>query len=286
MAQTWKNIETIVVDDGSKDQTEAVLKPYGQKVRYIRQHNQGPSAARNNGIRVATGQIISFLDSDDEWLPEKIERQVRLMLAHKSRGVVCAVCNAQMNYPGGIVRYSFDSALLNPEKSEGIWLNPSEVLVTRFLLFNQVAAVWRDALDEAGHYRPDLRIHEDYELSLRIAMLGPWVYITDPLTMWHGTESPSASKVGKDEDHALSVRGILEGLKDSTKWGALMPEKAYRHRHWFLNKMASGYTREKSPLVSERIRGKIDLLSAKFVRRAYLLAGRMPKMDILADSNA
>ncbi len=75
LAQTWTEQEVIVVDDGSTDQTGEILKVYGDKIRVIRQQNGGVSAARNAGIKAATGEIISFLDSDDEWLPSKTERQ-------------------------------------------------------------------------------------------------------------------------------------------------------------------------------------------------------------------
>ena len=77
--QTYKNLELIIVNDGSTDDTEKVVKGYSDKrIRYYKQElNKGGSAARNVGIKLARGELISFQDSDDEWLPEKLERQVR-----------------------------------------------------------------------------------------------------------------------------------------------------------------------------------------------------------------
>ena len=76
LAQTYHNFEVIVVDDGSTDNTLSVLSGYGNQIRVIRQENQGAGAARNTGIREATGEFVAFLDSDDLWYPYKLERQV------------------------------------------------------------------------------------------------------------------------------------------------------------------------------------------------------------------
>jgi glycosyltransferase involved in cell wall biosynthesis len=177
--QTYDNIEVIVVDDGSTDNTLEKLKEYGDRIRVVSQTNSGPAAARNHGIAVSRGEIIAFLDSDDIWLPTKIERQVSL-LESVPNSVPCCLCNGITTTPGA--KWSaFDMGLFYPDCEEGLWLNVTEVLATRFILFCQLVAIRRDALERAGYFDPSLRFMEDYDLALRLSLEGPWGFIQEPL---------------------------------------------------------------------------------------------------------
>src|SRR5580658_1669327 len=79
LAQSFKDFEVVVVDDGSKDGSLQILKSYGDAIHLICQKNAGAGAARNAAIRAARGRWIAFLDSDDEWRPDKLECQMRLV---------------------------------------------------------------------------------------------------------------------------------------------------------------------------------------------------------------
>ncbi len=193
LGQTYDNIEVVVVDDGSTDDTESALRPFGSRLHIIRQPNAGPAVARNRGIAAARGEIISFLDSDDIWLPQKIERQVRL-LQRAGKSVPCCICNATLQFTSRPVTTSFQNALLESTEEEGLWLNVTETLLNRFVLFNQTVAIRREALEKAGTFDETLKYLEDYDLPLRLSLLGPWAFIREPLVVWYQGSSGSWSE--------------------------------------------------------------------------------------------
>jgi glycosyltransferase involved in cell wall biosynthesis len=192
LAQTYPDMEVIVVDDGSKDDTLARLKQYGGRLRVITQTNKGPAAARNVGIAAAHGEFIAFLDSDDIWLPEKTERQVRL-LQQAGNSVPCCLSNILMKWNSGD-RTSFEIALLHASLKEGLWLNVDDVLATRPVLFNQGIMIRREVLDKIGGFDENIRYLEDIEFPQRLSLEGPWAFIETPLVIWRESMTNSVYK--------------------------------------------------------------------------------------------
>ena len=222
--QTYPNIEIIIVDDGSVDNTQEELQKYRNRIRVIRQANAGPSAARNRGIEAALGEFVALQDSDDLWLPTKLERQVSLFQRAGS-SVPCCLCDTTLRYTKGPEITAFQLAWLFPRDEEGIWTNVASVLATRFVFFCQTAMIRRDVLERIGGFdETPLKYHEDYELPLRLALEGPWAFIRNPLTIWNQGSVESWSQKALEEEIEMREceirmrRGILarvEGRKDS-----------------------------------------------------------------------
>jgi GT2 family glycosyltransferase len=211
LGQTYSQIEVIVVDDGSKDDTLARLKQYGDRIRVVSQGNAGPAVARNRGIALSRGELIAFLDSDDIWLPTKIERQVKL-LERAGGSVPCCLSNIMMKWNAGD-RASFDIAVLEASADEGVWLNVDEVLATRSVLFNQGIIIRREVLEKIGGFDEKIRYLEDYEFPLRLSLEGPWAFIKTPLVIWRESMTNSVYKNSLREELCTS-ECMVEVLKE------------------------------------------------------------------------
>lgn len=162
LTQTHPALEVIVVDDGSTDDTPQVLASYGNRIRAIRQPNQGVGAARNTGIAAARGEYVAFLDSDDIWKPEKLERDAARFNADPGLGLVH--CGAEL----------FDST--------GKTLSVSQPLLEGWValdllrLDRQVIAapgsgtmVPRRVAEEIGGFDGRLQPSEDWDFCYRVA---------------------------------------------------------------------------------------------------------------------
>ena len=185
LGQTYRPVEVVVVDDGSTDRTPEVLRSYGDAIVSVVQDNTGPAAARNRGIRESRGALIAFLDSDDLWLPAKLQRQVDL-LQRAGADVPCCLCDTRMRWAQNREQSSFQIARLRLGEPQGLWVNPALVLATRFVLFCQAALIRREFLTDCGGFDERLWLMEDHDLALRLALRGPWAVIRDPLALWCG----------------------------------------------------------------------------------------------------
>jgi len=173
LTQSFRDFEIIVVDDGSTDGTNEVVKQYGDRIRLIQQVNAGVSAARNTGIRAAKGEWIAFLDSDDTWEPDKLNVQVNDLLAVPSAVAhmvdTIFIVSDQENISLFQLREMQEEYKKHPIRVRPL----CDVLLTGF--FPTTWILKRKAIESAGYFDTALRISEDTDLLSRVAMEGPFV---------------------------------------------------------------------------------------------------------------
>jgi glycosyltransferase involved in cell wall biosynthesis len=192
LAQTERDLELIVVDDGSTDGTPALVEAIDDsRLRLVAQANAGPSAARNTGIGQAQGEWIGFLDADDWWLPEKLAATLRRASDRPNAGLI------------------YSSVLLVDEHGE-----PYDVLeagaegdVLEELLFgNEIvgggssAVLRRDVFERVGRFDATIKYGEDWEMWLRAASQFEFAVIREPLTC----------RVQRDDGYGMNVDGMRD----------------------------------------------------------------------------
>ncbi|MCZ6674787.1 MAG: glycosyltransferase [Verrucomicrobia bacterium] len=172
--QTYANHETIVVDDGSTDDTQAMLAPYRERITYLYQENQGVVAARNLGIRQARGEVIAFLDSDDVWNPTKLLLQIEAFAQYTKAGF--SFTNYLEFDEAGVIKQSrFDERVhrwLDENGDGGTelvcgWIY-RELLQGNYMHTSSVL-VKSDVLEEVGLFDESFKVCQDHDLWLRIA---------------------------------------------------------------------------------------------------------------------
>ncbi|MCP3952873.1 MAG: glycosyltransferase [Desulfobacterales bacterium] len=200
LAQTYRNFELIVVDDGSSDDTAEILQSYGPSIQVLRQANTGVSAARNTGIRSAKGALIAFLDSDDCWLPGKLGVQVDFFDSHPE----AVICQTEETW----IR---NGKRVNPKK---VHQKPSGHIFQSSLvlcLVSPSAVMLRKALfDEIGGFDETLTACEDYDLWLRVSARYPVHLIQTPLIIKNGGHADQLSRMpGLDRYRIKAIEKIL-----------------------------------------------------------------------------
>lgn len=188
LAQSYRPLEVVIVDDGSTDETPRVahqlVEADPQTIRYVQQQNAGPGAARNKGFEQSKGEFIQYLDSDDLLDTKKIELQVKALQAQPEAGV--AYCTTlRKNLATGEARTWARTA----EEIERIF---PDFLIERG--WHTTSPLWRRSLCEAIGPWGDFRCMEDWEHDLRAGMLGAKpVHVPEPLVVVRDHEGPRAS---------------------------------------------------------------------------------------------
>tara|TARA_B100000941_G_C28417348_1_gene506856 strand:+ start:36 stop:872 length:837 start_codon:yes stop_codon:yes gene_type:complete len=201
LSQTFKPYEIIIVDDGSKDGTKEWLLQNYPSVQYIHQPNNGVSSARNKGIQISQGSWIALLDSDDEWMPEKLEYQSRFIEVNKDssfchtneiwirNGVRVNQMKKHKKYGGDIFKHCLDICRISPSSS----------------------IINKDVFEEVGAFDESLTVCEDYDLWLRVTAKFNILFLDEPLIKKYGGHLDQLSRVpeGIEQYRIRSLEKIL-----------------------------------------------------------------------------
>lgn len=299
--------EIIVIDDGSADQTESVLRRYGSSIQYVKTENRGAGPARNLGIQIAKHDWIAFLDSDDEWMPDHLDLHRAFLLASN---VLFSFSNFDACYDlaperglgrmklvswtkdfrswdeilGKGVPYSRFAELTAGRKDFNVHIGSLYNLMLRASYVSVVTSVFRrDVAGEALRFPEDLPIFEDYDFCIRLAKLGNSAYL-DCATAINHVHGDARVTGATDLTKAATHITILERnwgqdteylQKNRAAYEAILREQK---KSWVKQLVIQGDTKrarkelrfmKKAPL-SVRILSLFPGFVARFISKVYL----------------
>jgi glycosyltransferase involved in cell wall biosynthesis len=256
LAQTFTDFEIIVVDDGSTDETEALLESYGRSVRFLRQKNQGPGPARNLGISEARGEFVTFLDSDDFWFPWTLKKtHEALMLPSK---------------PGIVIGKTFDFRTLDDlagisESELDVSVYADYLAMSRRshgdILTCTGVTVRRNELQRVGGFGNRNVNAEDLDLWMRLGVVSGIVMIQAPITCGYRRHPDSA--IANLEKTFLGISQLI-----STEKSGSYPGGSQRRQ-------------ERIETISRHVRpASLSLARGKHLKRAVSLYARSLEWNI------
>lgn len=204
LSQTCRDFDLWIIDDGSTDETEDLVKSFNSseiQIYYLKQENKGVSSARNMGIKRSQGEWIALLDSDDEWLPNRLQKQIEL-----------ANNNPELPLIHGEEIWVRRGKRVNPKfihkKFGG---DIFERCLPLCLISPSASLIKRSLLEEVGGFDEDFTVCEDYDLWLKVTSLYPVGFIDDPIIIKHGghEDQLSAKYFAMDYYRILAMDRII-----------------------------------------------------------------------------
>jgi glycosyltransferase involved in cell wall biosynthesis len=204
--QTFSDFELIIVDDASTDATQKVVNSYNDdRIEYIRHsENRNGSAARNTGIRSARGEYIALLDSDDEWDPLKLEKQVS-QLRSRSSEWVANYCRATTQRDSRLIEI-ISNILSHDAKHEG----QKEIIkglltLSGFIHGGSTIIAKREVVEEIGGFDESFERNQDVEFTIRLAREGKIGYVDQGLVVLHESSRPSADTAAEAKNELFDA---------------------------------------------------------------------------------
>jgi len=198
--QTHKNTELIVIDDGSTDDTTHIIDKYSQKIRYFSKLHGGVSSARNFGLEKSTGSWVAFLDSDDYWLPEKLEKQLHYMQTHQY-----LVAQTDEKW----IRYGEPVTPMDKHRKYEGWI--FKKCLPLCIVSPSAVMVHQKVFNDVGVFDESFPVCEDYDLWLRIALKYPIGLLPQKLVVKTGGHADQLSRKywGMDRYRVRALEKIL-----------------------------------------------------------------------------
>ena len=257
LGQSYGDYEIIVVDDGSTDDTPDRVGRYRSVIRYLRKSNGGAASARNEGLRHARGRYIAWLDSDDEWLPFKLELQMQAFRQFPDVRLVFSDFSALdedetltysygMDYFRSYGRYGRELSRIyegretiacdvtvhgRPVSTFGVYHGRIyESMIWGNLIGTPTVVFERGLVDECGMLDQSLGVYEDYEFHLRLCRVARVGYVDLPTMVYRSARS---DRLTYDGDLASLVRQRETLLRVLERVVVDDPEVCRRHPHWW-----------------------------------------------------
>lgn len=217
MNQTYKDIEIVVVNNGSTDDSMEVLEKYSKKIRLINQENLGQSGSRKTGLEVATGDFIAFLDADDKWNPQKIEKQ---MLLFTSR-VELVYCGINLFSEKSQKVFATEIPTFRGSCSDSFIEYPGVSIV---LSGESTSIFTRSLLNKVGGFDPELNSAAGWDFFRRCSKFSEFDFVPEPLVNYR---LHSSNMSNSSQNTIMDIRRAYKKLFEDDYWN-LSPRKVWR----------------------------------------------------------
>ncbi len=235
--QTYKDTEIIVVDDGSTDNTVDLISSLNPPIRYITQANTGVAAARNFGLSQAMGEYVAFLDSDDYWLPNKLEKQLSLINNH-----ICVYTNFFFDTNTGLdpkTKFEYEKPQTSFKKPLFVDYVPISI---------STVLVKTDTLREIGGFNQNMKLNEDILLWHELSQMGEFGFVSEPEAVINIQQNPT-----------------IQHLSTSQTSRALHKTEFEKYWQIFQSKYGTNYSRTEMSDFYEKFTKKVEQLTTSAI---------------------